>query len=128
MAIRIDGLSIDDEKKKEIIDRLAKTIIDLNMQDLAEIFFDMYGRPEIIGQMAFIEYAPLVAVLFGKDGLYASEILGLEPRVGSALILKRLRELKAEKEKEKLFRKEEPFTSKVKSWLSQVQKRFSKPE
>lgn len=121
-SIKVDELNSffpDEKRRKEIIDRVAKIILDLKMEEFAEATFDMYGRFEVLGQSAYTYIAPYMAVFFGNDGLDAAEIFSLEPRQGSAMILERLRELKAERAKEKLEREDIRFTSRVRSWISE---------
>ena len=116
-------LPIDEERRKiELIDRVANLILDLGLEDFADQMFTQYGSLEILGQTAFVSVAPVLTALYGADGLDASKILALNPRDGSAIMIKRLKELKAERERlkemETITGGKKSFWSTIKSWFS----------
>ncbi|MDQ1281373.1 MAG: hypothetical protein QG670_2638 [Thermoproteota archaeon] len=88
----------DEEKRKiAVADSIARLIMDTGMEDFAEHFFDVYGRIELIGQTAYLSWAPFLTMFWGDDGRLAANILGLEPKEGSKLILKQIEKVREER-------------------------------
>lgn len=96
------NLSEDDRRKKAAIDRIVNVILDYKVDDYAEVLLDVYGRFEVLGQTSYMTYAPILTAVFGKAGLDIADVLGLNPREGTQLILKRLKEVKEERESQKI--------------------------
>lgn len=120
MSNRYSNLSSEERRKAAAVDRIVDVILDLGVDDYAEALFGMYGRWEVLGQTSYLYLAPIMTMFYGKEGVDMADVLGLNPREGSALILKRLKEVKAEREKEKLYSVErEVSKSGIKSWLSE---------
>jgi len=111
------SLNDDEERKAAAVDRIVDTILDLGLDDYAQVLLDMYGRYEVLGQMSYMTLAPVLAAFFGKEGLDLSQVLGLTPREGSQMILDRLKVVKAERKKEKTYAKQESMWPRVKEWF-----------
>lgn len=128
----IDGKITPEDERRRVaaVDRIVDTIIDLGIEDYADVLLEMYGRYEVLGQMSYMSFSPIAAALWGREGLDIAEVLALNPREGVDLILKRLKEVRAERERQKLYseevepaKKEEDSTSlwtKIKAWFSHI--------
>ena len=117
-------LPIDEERRNiELVDRVANIILDLGLEDFAEQMFTQYGSLEVLGQTAFVSVTPMLTALYGADGFDIAKILTLSPRDGSALMMKRLKELKVER---KRLKEMEPLTGEGKSFWSTINSWFSK--
>ena len=88
-----------------LMDRLANLILDVKIDDYAESLLELYGRVEILGQTLYLTLAPFMGFIFGQDGIDISDALALNPREGSAFLLKRIKELKAQREKQSITSK-----------------------
>jgi hypothetical protein len=115
-----------DSRKIEIIDRIANLILDLNLDDYAAQMFEAYGSFEVLGQTAFVSITPIMTALWGVDGFDTAQLMALDPREGSTLIIKRLKELKAEREKEKVAGENVSLLSSIKSLLSRIKSLLSR--
>lgn len=113
----------EERRKAATVDRIVDVILDWGVDDYAEALLELYGRWEVLGQTSYLWLTPIASAFYGQEGLDVAELMGLTPREGSALVLKRLKEIKAEREKEKLYKQEKetvPFWFRIKSWLSRL--------
>ena len=120
MSSKYSKLSPDERRKADAVDRVVDIILDLGIDDYAEALLGMYGRWEILGQTSYVYITPIMTMFYGREGVDIAEVIGLNPREGSALILRRLKEVKAERIKEELYDKEREIPrSGIMSWLSE---------
>lgn len=117
MAFFDNNLSDDEARKAAAVDRIVDVILDLGLDDYAQVLLDMYGRYEVLGQMSYMTMMPVMTAFFGKEGLDLSQVLGLTPREGSQMILDRLKMVKAEREKEKAYSPKPSLWLTVKQWF-----------
>jgi hypothetical protein len=117
LAFYDSSLNDDERRKAAAVDRIVDTVLDLGLDDYAQVLLDMYGRYEVLGQMSYMTLAPVMAAFFGKEGLDLSQVLGLTPREGSQMILDRLKVVKAERQKEKTYSKQESLWPIIKEWF-----------
>jgi hypothetical protein len=117
LAFYDSSLNDDERRKAAAVDRIVDTVLDLGLDDYAQVLLDMYGRYEVLGQMSYMTLAPVMAAFFGKEGLDLSQVLGLTPREGSQMILDRLKVVKAERQKEKTYSKQESLWPMIKEWF-----------
>jgi hypothetical protein len=110
-----------DPRKRMLMDRVANWVLDSKMEEYVTSFLELYGRVEILGQMAYLELVPILAAFYGKDGMDISDMLALNPREGTAYLQKRIREMKAEREKLSLPIEdgESSNDSSITSWFSE---------
>jgi len=114
----------DPEREKYLIDIVAKQIVDLELEDFAEVILEgtkPFGP--FLGQTAFLMSYPGFVAFFGQTGNDFANMMGFDYTKNAERILERVRELKKEreeaKEKERRLRGESEG-----SWLSKLRNLF----
>jgi hypothetical protein len=128
------SFSLTPDRENELVEQIAKFIVDNNMVDVAAIMLETFSKSNAVANMGFFHIYPFMTLFFGRTGQELSELIGLNPSVNNKRILQRIEELEnervrrveAEKAMKRLMGIEEqtPF-SKLKSSLSKALSVFS---
>jgi len=110
----------DKEREEYFIDLIARRIVDLEMEEFAEVILEgtkPFGS--FIGEMGFLATYPGLVTFFGQSGHDFANMMGFDYTKNAERIIERVKELKEEKERakeeEKKHRKEPEG-----SWLSKL--------
>ena len=108
------------ERQEYLIELAARRIVDLELEDLAEIILEgtkPFGP--FIGEMGFLTAYPSLVAFFGQGGHEFATMMGFNYTENAERILKRVRELR--KEREEARKRERKLESKPEgSWLSRL--------
>ena len=119
--------SLTKEREEELIERIAKFIVNNELTPLAEVLLQAYGVMDAPGNIAFLTVYPWATGIFGKMGQEVTELMGLNPGGSSKRILEKVRELQEEKERikeiERLRRK---ASGQPTSFLEKLRSLFSR--
>ncbi|MBL7118836.1 hypothetical protein ISS96_02360 [Candidatus Bathyarchaeota archaeon] len=114
------GVFPDPEREEYIIDLIAKQIVDLDMEDFAEVILEgtkPFGT--FIGETAFLMSYPGFVAFFGQSGHDFANMMGFNYMKNAGRIIERVKELQKKKEetreKERKLRRESEG-----SWLSRL--------
>ena len=116
------SLEVFPEKEREefFIDRIARRIVDLDLEDFAEVILEgtkPFGP--FIGEMGFLMTYPGFVAFFGQSGHDFANMMGFNYTKNAERIIERVKELQKEKEeareKERKLRRESEG-----SWLSRL--------
>lgn len=93
----------DLSKKEKMIENIAKFIVNNGVEDLAEVAIEaLMPASYLLGRLGYITAFPWIYVLFGEKGEDYSNLIGLEFQDHMPKVIKRVRELREEKDKFKL--------------------------
>ena len=88
--------------KEEMIETIAKVIVDNGIEDVAELVIEgLLPAGYFLGRIGYLTAFPMIYVLFGEKGEDYSHLLGFEFQETMPLVVNRMRELRKEKEKER---------------------------
>jgi len=104
------------EREGELIELAAQYIIKHDLEDFAQIALEgtaPFG--DIVGELGFMMTFPLAVTFFKRTGSEFVNMFGFNYKINAERVLKRIVELKKEKElQEKQFKEKEKFMRKLK--------------
>jgi len=113
------SIEIPREREEYIINLIAKRIVDLELEDFAEIILEgtkPFGT--FIGETAFLMSYPAFVAFFGETGHSFANMMGFNYTKNADRILARIEELKKEREERRKVREFREESGK--SWLSKL--------
>lgn len=116
--------SLTPEREKELIEKIARYIVDNDAGMISKILLQTYGATNFLGQFGFIYLYPFTSAVLGQSGQEYTELLGMNAMDVTRRIVDRVEELEAEKElKEEREKRAPTETSKPSS--SSLSRRLS---
>lgn len=89
------GYTLTPEREKELIEKVARFIVDNEFEGFAKVLFkDLVTTCNSLAQLGFVFVYPFAIVFGGDVGQDLANLLGLDYEKNAKLILQRVNELK----------------------------------
>ena len=95
--------SITPEREKELIEMAARWIVEHGLSDIAELLLTGYGTTGLLGTYAFIHFYPFARAFLQEHERELTELMTLNARENSRLIIERVKELEEERQRQKIL-------------------------